>query len=121
MTKAISQERIDEIADYRERGWSYERIGRKLGLARSTISWHCTKHGIEGPKKPSFHAYNGPMKMVRNGHVVRRFTPEEDHRLIKLESEGLTYSQIARALGRTRNSVSARLFSLARKEEFGEA
>lgn len=112
----LTDEQRDQIAALRERGWSYERIGRKFGMSAKAISWHCLMLGAEPPKRWPL-GDRGPMTMARGNHTVRRFTPEEDRKLIELERAGKTYSQIGQAIGRRHNSVRGRLATLARREE----
>jgi hypothetical protein len=48
---------------------------------------------------------------------MRGFTDQEDRRLLELEAQGLTYTQMAQRLGRKQNSIRGRLYTLARREE----
>ena len=59
--------------------------------------------------------------MTRNGFAVRHFTPEEDDRLLALEAEGKTYTEIGRLMNRKPNSIRGRLMTLARREARAEA
>jgi hypothetical protein len=108
----------EQIAELREgRGWSYQRIGRKIGLSEGAVSWHCLMLGIEPPQAcQSWPVPRGPLVMKRGNHLLRRFTPDEDARLLALEAEGKSRNAIGRAIGRRPNSVTGRLATLARRE-----
>lgn len=113
-------ERLEQIAEMRERGLSCELIGRSVGISGEMVHWECLKHGIESPNtknKVLPQTCPGPIMMQRGDHVVRRYTPDEDRDLMALEAEGLTYSEIGRRMGRSRNSVHGRIMTLARQEE----
>ncbi len=58
---------------------------------------------------------------MRNGHPVRRYSAEDDAKLLAMEAEGKRIAEMARALGRQSNSVRARLMTLARHEARAEA
>ena len=116
---------VDALVELREvRGWSYPRIADRLGAHRSSIYWWCLKLGLEAPEKiraaRSKRLVIGPAVCTRSdGRVIRRFTPEEDARILALEAEGLSCVEIARELGRERTSVVGRVLTLARREERG--
>lgn len=101
------------MARWREQGRSYRWIGARLGYSPGLIRWNCLKVGADTPKGPQIAASKMPMLTIRNGREVRRFTAEEDARLVRMDMEGATYSAIAKAMGRTRNSVTGRLMTLA--------
>ena len=63
----------------------------------------------------------GPAVVHRGDHVVRRFMPDDDARLLALDAEGLGHSAIGRAMGRPANSIRGRLMTLARREARAEA
>jgi len=89
-----------------------------MNVCPGAVSWYCLMEGIEKNGKPPVpKPYRGPMMTKRGNHVVRCFTQEDDKLLLELEAQGKRYSEIARALGRQRNSVVARLATLARREE----
>ena len=108
---------VNEAARLREAGMSLTAIGVRLRMHRSAVQYHCLKLGADNPdagrKAPTARP---PMTYTRNGHVVRRFTAEEDALLLQLEAEGLGIKDIARRLGRRPNSVTQRLMTLARHE-----
>ena len=115
----MNDQKRDQIETLRgKRGWSYNRIGLKLGLSQGAVSWHCLINGIERPGAvPLPKPYQGAMVSVRGGREVRRFTIADDQRLLQMEGEGKTFTQIARALGRRSNSIRGRLATLARRDE----
>lgn len=56
------------------------------------------------------------MVVSRGGHIVRRFTPEEDKVLTEMDMAGERVCEMARRLNRKPNSVRGRLMTLARQE-----
>lgn len=115
----LSADDIAIIVELRENGWSVPRIARKFCVSRGAIDYHCLKHGAEPPKTLTRPAalLNGPQVIFRNGRPVRRFTEDEDRKLLQMEEAGASLSEIGRHLGRKHNVVSARLMTLARREE----
>lgn len=107
------------IAEKRSRGVSINTIARILKRSPGAVQWHCLIHGIESPRqmppRTNFYLFQSVVK--RGNTIVRAFTPEEDARLVALDRDGLNYSDIGRALKRPRNSIQARLATLARREE----
>jgi transcriptional regulator len=113
----LTQQQIDLIVELREKGWGYERIAKKIGRSASAISWHCLKHAADPPKPQRLYPDMAKTPIVKRGeHVVRRYTPEEDQRLLTLERQGLNHTKIGRALGRTPSSITGRLMTLARRD-----
>jgi DNA-binding NarL/FixJ family response regulator len=103
----------------REQGKTYGQIARAIKCSDSAVSWHCLRLGAESPKSKhqSWSGIKGPVLMKRGEFVVRRFTPEDDERLLQLEASGLRICEIARQLKRRHNSVKGRLMTLARRDE----
>lgn len=58
--------------------------------------------------------------MVRGNHLVRPFTPDEDARLLELDHQGLTPTEIGRAMGRKQNSIRGRMLTLGRQASRAE-
>ena len=116
--KRFTSHEISRIADLRYAGHSYAEIAEAVGSNVSTIKWVCLNECLE-PEKP------GPVKPVpteliiilRNGYQVRRYTQEEDARLIEMERRGLSLAETGRILHRKPNSVRGRLMILARRDE----
>lgn len=112
----------ERIVQLREAGRTMGQIASVLGCSASTVSWHCLRLAAEPPKpqRPRVGLVSSA-EVFRNGHVVRRYTTEEDERLLALEAEGLSLSEIGRRLGRRHNSIRARLMTLARRDARLEA
>lgn len=109
------------IFDLRTRGWSIERIARKLGKSTSTVSYWCLSMGAEpegrGPILPPAWGIR-----LRNGQPVLPFAPQEDAVLLAASAEGASYAEMSRRLpGRTQGSCRYRLYTLARRDEYGVA
>lgn len=120
--RRLSEAEIARIVELREAGWGYARIAAEMGCSANTITWHCLRHAADPPRPGRCWAgVKGPAVMRRGNHVVRRYTPEEDERLLAMEQEGLGVCEIARRLGRKPNSVIGRLMTLARRAERAEA
>jgi DNA-binding CsgD family transcriptional regulator len=115
----MSPEQLEVVAAMREAGKSYGQIARRLGKHKNTISWCCLVNGIDSPKASKLwtDGIKGPAEVIRGDYVLRRFTPEEDAELLRLEATGMSPAAIGRAIGRGRNSVVGRLATLARREE----
>lgn len=108
----------ERIAALREAGETYREIAAIFGCSDKAISWHCLRLGAEPPKKTAlWKGIKGPEVVKRGNHLVRRYTQEDDACLLRLEAEGKTVTEIARALGRKWNSIRGRLMTLARREE----
>jgi transposase-like protein len=120
--KRLTAEDKVRMVEMRERGCTVARIARHLGCSQGAVSWNLLKLAAEPPKgtRP-WSGVRGPLVVTRGNHVVRRFTPEEDARLLALEAEGLGDTEIGRRLGRKSNSVRGRLMTLARRDELLEA
>lgn len=120
----ITQATLDRIAELREADATYEAIGAAVGLSASHVNSICLKRGFER-SVPSAELLwtdiRGPAVTRRGNHEVRRFTEQEDAELLALEAEGLSYTAIARRLGRARTSIENRLITLARREARKEA
>jgi hypothetical protein len=114
----LTPEQIDEIAELRESGWSDGMLALRYGVSKSAINWHCLQLGINGCaiRIPATRRV-GPLVTYRNGKPVRKFTPDEDAKLLDLAERISSRKAIARELGRNQRSIVARLAALARKEE----
>ena len=112
----------EQMAERREAGDSYAKIGRRFGCSASNVYWICLALGADHPKARQTPATaRGPAVVQRGGHAVRRFTPDDDARLLALDAEGLGHSAIGKAMGRPANSIRGRLMTLARREARAEA
>lgn len=116
--RRLSQLEIAEIARLRELGHSYEWIAAQFGCSANAVSWQCCRLGADAPRSTgkSWEKVQGPQVMKRGDYTVRRFTAEEDARLLELSQAGIGNSEIARRLGRRPNSITGRLMALARRD-----
>lgn len=119
--RSLSAAQLDEMAELREQGWSLRRIAehftaRGTKVHQSTIGWQCMRIGADLPPHRRGRAVPRTQPMMRNGHVIRPFTPEEDQKLLELDTSGATMRQMCEALGRKNNSVRGRLMTLARHD-----
>lgn len=116
--RKLSDADIQRIVELREKGLSLGQIALKVGSHTETVYYHCLRLGAESPrnKGKTWDKIKGPEVIVRGNHVVRRFTPQEDARLLRLERKGLNNADIARAIGRANSSVRNRLSTLARHQ-----
>jgi len=114
----LTEEQVARICELREKGLTIRAIADEIGRSRGAVYWRCLENGVDPPKPAKLRReIIGPAIYNRGGHTVRRFTPEEDARLLEMEAEGLSRTAIARTLKRGRNSVVGRLMTLARHEE----
>lgn len=119
--RKLTSEQKERAFDLREAGWSYKRIADAVGVSPGCVSWHCLANGIEPPRsKPwpckSHDTVKGPLVMTRGDHKVRRYTPDEDAAILKMEAGGARIAVIARHVGRRWNSVRGRMMVLARRD-----
>ena len=121
--RILTPEQIVELVDLRERGLSYGAIARRFGVSPGAVAWHCLKEAAERPGQPPKprDVPTEPRIYRRGKHVVRGFTQAEDQLLLELERTGMHLSQIAKRLGRQRNSIVGRLMTLARRDERQDA
>jgi DNA-binding transcriptional ArsR family regulator len=110
-------ELIERAAEMREQGLTFGQIGLALGMSASAVSWHCLRLGADSPNTcMNTKAPVTVMEAVRGGHLVRRFSEDEDRRILEMGAAGVRVAQIARTLGRRHNSIIGRLMTLARRE-----
>jgi len=113
---------IERAVELREQGLTYAAAAQRTGMSPGAVEYYCLKLGAEGPRDtPPADAPTGPMVLRRKGHIVRRFTSDEDRQMLEMESAGLARAEIARRLGRRQHSISSRLMTLARREAREEA
>ena len=113
----------EQMAEMREAGHSYTQIARVFGCSDSAVYWACLKLGAERPGAPLLRprALGPPVIGRGDGVVLRRWTAEEDARLLVLANEGRGHCEIGRLMDRRHNSVRGRLMTLARHEARAEA
>lgn len=122
--RRLTEADIERAIVMRERqGMSLDSIGAIIGCSGKALSWHFLQRAVNKPKPAPLRLdYHLECPVLKRGnHLVRAFTPEEDARLLALEAQGLTHTEIGRALGRKPNSVKGRLMTLARRDERAEA
>ncbi|MBF0168769.1 MAG: helix-turn-helix domain-containing protein [Alphaproteobacteria bacterium] len=113
MTLAIG----DKIAQMRESGLGCALIAKEFGISKGSVDWYCLTNGIDPPKPRTLKPVpSSAIAYERGAGKVRRFTSIEDEYLLVLEQQGLSYTKIARQLGRPRSSVIGRLATLARHD-----
>lgn len=122
--RIITDDQLGQLVELRERGFSHRQIiewfaARGIAVSSGLVQWHCLRLGAEKPGPPP--APYVIRARVRGGHVVRPFTPEEDAVLLELAVTEPNRAEIARRLGRARNTVVTRLMTLARRDARGEA
>lgn len=118
--RKISAAQSAEIADLRERGWSYGRLASKFSVSDGAIHYHCLKQGAISPRsRGKLVAYGkfAPVLVANDGRTQRRFTPEEDDQLTALSLEGKRIREICEITGRAPTSVRIRLMTLALHQE----
>ena len=116
--RKFDQATVDRAIELREKGLSYTTIERLTGMSRGSIYWKCLRAGAEAPnnkKQPG--AIRAMTVTTKHGHIIRRFTEEEDRKILEMEAQGIGPFQIGKALGRAHNSITGRLMALARHEE----
>ncbi|MGC9368681.1 MAG: hypothetical protein ACP5DX_03980 [Paracoccaceae bacterium] len=116
--KKYTEDQICRAAELRERGLSLGQIAMRSGMTVSSVEYHCLRLGADSPNtRSNIDTDVGPMMVRRGDHTVRRFTVEEDQELLRLEANGLTYSEIGHRLNRKPNSIRGRLMTLARRAD----
>lgn len=114
----LTEEGAARLERLRQRGWSYASIGREVGLSASAVHYQCLIRGLVSPNQRGKTGCKGPAEMTyRDGRQMRRFTPEDETRMLELEAQGLSVGQIAKAMGRAQTSVRIKLLMLAHRQE----
>lgn len=119
--RKYSDAEVADAVEMREAGVARAEIARRLGMSIGAVDYHCLRLGAVAPAARIVPSPPRTMEARRGDHVVRRFSPAEDARLLKLEAAGIAVNEIARRLGRPANSVRGRLQTLARHEALQEA
>lgn len=114
----LTQEQVEQIAELRERGWSYGRLAQKFGVSDGAIHYQCLKQGAYTPKtRGKIDVSRQPPIKAKDGRTQRRFTPAEDEQMQALSLEGLSPIKVAERMGRAPTSIRIRLMTLALHEE----
>lgn len=129
MKRKLDDAAIMRIGDLREAGVSISNIAAEMGVSCGAVDWHLTKLAIDPPKTTykTWDGIRGPAVCTRRGssiaqaHVVRRYTPEEDAEILRLQAAGVSYCEIGRRLNRRHHSIIGRCNTLARREARLEA
>lgn len=129
MKRKLDDAAIMRAGDLREAGLSLKSIAVELGVSCGAIDWHMTKLAIDPPKTTysTWDGIRGPAVTMRRSssiaqaHVIRRYTPEEDAEILRLQAAGYSYCEIGRRLGRRHHSIIGRCNTLARREARQEA
>lgn len=117
----LTDQQKDRIRELREAGRSLGFIARRVSCSEGAASWYCLLNAIESPRTArNTRTVSQPAIVERGGFIVR-FSADEDEELLRLEAQGTRLSEIARALGRKRNTVLGRLATLARRDARLEA
>lgn len=116
----LTDEQKAAVTAKRELGWTVDRIAAEFDISSGSVAWCCLVLGADPPDAKLQNRDHYPMVVMRNGMPVRRFTPEDDAQLLRLEAAGESINSIASTIGRRTNSVRGRLSTLARRERFAE-
>lgn len=119
---SLTDDQKYRIAALREKRWTIPAIAAEVGCSEGSVSWNLLMQGVDiYEDKPLPPVPTEPVVCGRKDYVVRRFTVAEDAELLRLEASGLNLHQIAKRLGRKRNSIIGRLATLARRDARAEA
>jgi transposase-like protein len=113
----MTSEQLAIVERMRAKGKSYRQIARRMGMSPGAISWYCLRYAIEGPKGRIKSRVKPGAISTRGNHVVRRFTPEEDQKIVEMRLSGMSINVIAGTMGRATSSILGRLMTLAAWEE----
>jgi DNA-binding transcriptional MerR regulator len=114
--RKYTEEQAHTAAELREEGLSIGQIARRIDMTEQSVMYHCLRLGADLPAHRRRPSPKQPSQYTRNGYKVRRFTPEEDKRLLELEATGMPTNQIAKLINRPANSTRGRLMTLAQHE-----
>lgn len=120
MTK-LSQEQVGELAELRERGWSYARLAARYGVSSAAIHYRCLTAGALSPRSQGLRAGDDRKPLQGFGGLRHPFSPEEDARLLRLARQGEKMHRIAELMGRPRTSVRIRLLTIELKADLEPA
>lgn len=113
----MTRDQAETIERMRAEGKSYGQIGRHIGKSVGAVRWYCLEYGIGSPR-PVAVSKCVPGSVHRRGNgLVRRYTPQEDDRILAMRIRGATIGRIAQALGRSYSSVLGRLVTLAARPD----
>lgn len=115
----LSDAQLEEMANLREAGMTHKAIADHFTRAGTpikpgAIAWQCLRLGVVP------HSYTSATLGRDCGAQGRPFTAEEDARLLDLAAQGESRQAIARAIGRKASSITARIYTLARRDAIAE-
>lgn len=113
MTTLSEAQRIELTSLREERGLSYGQLAARFGVTESAAQYHCITAGALTPRRRPACSRGPRIVACRDGRTIRRFTAEEDARLLDLAAQGHGPKRIARMVGRASSSVRMRLANLA--------
>lgn len=116
MTK-MTPEQVDEMAELREQGWSYDRLAARYGVSPGAIHYRCLTVGALSPRARGIIPGDRRRPRPGFGGSCTPFSPDEDARLLQLARDGRPLATIATMLGRARTSTRIRLMTLELKSE----
>lgn len=112
--RRLSPAQISDLASLREeQGLSYGQLASRFGVSTSAAQYHCLQQGAVSPTSRAERSRGPRVVECADGRVIRRFTAEEDSRILDLRRQGYGPKRIARTVGRPPTSVRMRLASLA--------
>ncbi len=120
VSKRFTEADYAEMAALREAGQSQRVIAKLFGCSFGLVYWTCLRLGADAPDSHKLVTRDNPPLARRGTHIVRGYTAEEDAIILDLEARGETSGAMGRRLGRTRNSIMARLLTLARRDARAE-
>lgn len=100
-------------------GLTYKQIQKITGVDFRAVGWYCVSRGIV-PPNPKPRASRPKRSYMRNGVLVRPFSPSEDKLLLSLRLSGASGVTIGRRLNRAPHTVRHRLSRLAYQMELEE-
>ena len=96
-----------ELIELRSQGHSWAYIAKKLGRSEDSVSTKFLDYQKKLERREEVLGEDGPT--LFNGskpqRQQRRWTPEEETRLIQLRKQGHTWTYIAEQMGRTKDSI----------------
>jgi len=119
--RTITPDQIATAIDMREnKGQSLRTIAATIGVSLGSIQWQFFRAGVDTPPKfrKSSPSADRPLEYVRNGRVVRRFSPDQDRMIESMSLDGKGITEIGRALTPPRHAhtIATRLLFLARRD-----
>lgn len=119
--RTLTAGQIEQILAMREEGRTYGQIVRAVKCTRSAARYHCLQNGVDKPGNVRYLAAPAHAKEHhRGGHVVRRFSQEDDVLLRVLRMQGFGMPTIAKRMRRPYGSIRGRLLTLARQDAIRE-